>query len=105
MTTEAPERTEVTEAELSIIDEIAPYVDDDSPHRKTHIINPPDNPHISNGFPGMEAQQVVNIARALRIEIVALCGFRFIPQHNPDKYDACEACIKIAGEIMRSEGE
>jgi len=39
------------------------------------------------------------------MEIVALCGFKFIPQHNPDKYDACEACIKIAGDIMKELGE
>ena len=103
MTTMQPE----TEQEIGHItlDEIAPYVDDNDPSVRTHIVNPPDNPHISHGYPKMTAQQVVDIARLSSIEIVALCGYKFIPKRNPDKYDACEACMKIAGDIMRGAGE
>lgn len=103
MTTIMPE-TDV-DTGLTIMDQVAPYVDDNDPNRRTHIVNPPSNPHISRGFPDMQAQEVVNIARAQRIEIVALCGYKFVPQHNPEKYDACDACMKIAGDIMRGAGE
>lgn len=81
-----------------------PYEDSDDPNKRAHIVNPPDNPHISNGFPDMEGHQVVDIARAMRIEIMALCGYKFIPVLNPDKYDACTQCFKVAEWIMKSEG-
>lgn len=93
--------TEVQDPVLT--NDVLPYEDDNDPNRRAHIVNPPLNTHIWR--PGMEAQDVVDIARVRQIEIVALCGHRFIPKHNPDKYDACEPCIKIAGDIMREEGE
>lgn len=81
------------------------YEETDDPNARTHIVNPPDNPHISYGHPDMEAQEVVDTARRLGIEIVALCGYKFVPKHNPDKLDACEACMKVAEAIMREMGE
>lgn len=86
------------------IDEvILPYDDADDPNLKTHIVNPPANLHIWK--PGMEAQDVVDIARATQQYVIALCGKQFVPKHNPDKYDACDPCMKIAGDIMRGLGE
>lgn len=84
--------------------EILPYEEaQDYGEHKTHIINPPANLHIFQE--GMEAQDIVDIARATGQEVVALCGFRFIPKRNPDKYDACQLCIDKAGEIMREMWE
>lgn len=68
-----------------------------------HIINPPNNLHI--WFPGMSSQDIVKIARENNIEVVALCGYIFVPKQNPEPLDACTTCIDIAGELMRSKGE
>lgn len=104
--TSAPveEDVEIVRLEETDPEDLA-YEETDDPLHRTHIINPPDNPHISYGHPNMEAQEVVNIARRKGLEITALCGYKFVPKHNPDKYDACEACVKVAGDIMRAMGE
>lgn len=73
------------------------------PNHRAHIVSPPENLHIFE--PGMEAQDIVDIARATRQHVVALCGHVWVPSRDPEKYDACEPCIKIAGFIMRSLGE
>lgn len=95
--------------------DLAPLIDSDTedliayeepdPKReyKAHIVNPPANVHIWE--PGMTAQDIVDIARATGQHVVALCGYKFVPKHNPDKLDACEICIEIAGHIMRGMGE
>jgi hypothetical protein len=94
-----------TEQEVGrvVLNEIAPYVDDNDPNRRTHIVNPPNNLHIWKI--GMEAQDIVDIARLRGLEVTALCGYKWVPKHNPEKFDVCEACFKIAEQIMRSEGE
>lgn len=102
--TATPQQTVVDE-DVILIDALFPYEETNDPNKRAHIVNPPDNPHISYGYPNMEAQDVVDIARARQIPVKALCGHVFIPKHNPDKLDACEACIKIAGDIMREMGE
>lgn len=96
--------TELTTLETMLTDEeiLGAYEDSNDPDQRTHIVNPPKNTHIWQ--PGMTAQEIVDIARATQQEVVALCGFRFIPKHNPDKYDACEVCIKIAGDLIRERG-
>jgi hypothetical protein len=82
---------------------VAPYEESSDPNRRTHIVNPPMNTHIWR--PGMETQQVVDIARATGQEITALCGYTWIPKHNPEKFDVCEKCMTIAGDIMEKLGE
>lgn len=89
--------------DVSTEDQITPYEDSSDPNTKAHIVNPPANLHIFQ--PGMEAQDIVDIARATQQYVTALCGYRFIPKHNPDKHDACDPCMKIAGDIMRGAGE
>lgn len=83
--------------------DIFPYEDTDDPNHRTHIVNPPKNTHIWK--PGMSMQDVVDIARATGQELVCLCGYILVPKANPDKYDACETCIRIAGELMAGAGE
>jgi hypothetical protein len=53
----------------------------------------------------MSAQDIVDTARMLGSEITALCGYKFIPMRNPEKYEACQQCMDIAGFIMSSLGE
>lgn len=89
--------------DTSTIEDVTPYETTENPDTKAHIVNPPQNTHIWQ--PGMTSQDIVNIARLKGYHVVALCGYRFIPRYNPDKHDACEPCIKIAGDLMRAEGE
>jgi hypothetical protein len=99
MTTETVEPVGV---QLTILEEMIPYYDqDDGKDHFTHIINPPNNIHIWE--PGMEAQDIVAIARATGQIVVALCGYKFVPKRNPEKYPACDSCIKIAHDIMAGE--
>lgn len=100
MSTEAPEVVRLEEVED--LNDLM-YDETDDPNVRTHIVNPPANKHIWR--PGMEAQDIVDIARRHGLEVVTLCGHKFIPRHNPDKFEACEPCIKIAGDIMREMGE
>lgn len=84
--------------------EIAPYEDiDDGKHHKTHIVNPPNNIHIWQ--PGMEMKELVDLARMTEQELVALCGYRWVPKRNPEKYDVCKQCMDAAGVLMSGAGE
>lgn len=82
--------------------EVLPYDESGPGDHRTHIVNPPNNIHIWRE--GMSAQDVVDVARVKGLKVKALCGYQWIPKRNPEKYDACEACIKIAGDIMREMG-
>lgn len=33
-------------------------------------------------------------------EIEALCGKRWVPSHNPDRYPICETCVEVAQRII-----
>jgi DUF3039 family protein len=86
----------------TITEELVPYEDtDDGADHRAHIVNPPMNLHIWK--PGMEGQDIVDLARLTGEEITALCGFKFVPKRNPDKYKACDPCLKIAGHILSME--
>lgn len=93
----------ITELEQLTLTDVVPYESNDDPNHRTHIVRPPENKHIYQ--PGMSAQDIVDTARILGVEVVCLCGFRFIPKSNPEKHDICESCMKIAGDLMRAEGE
>lgn len=97
--------TTATEAiitsELDIIEDLAPYNDpDDGKDHFAHIVRPADNENII--APGLQpmAKDIVDTARLMRYEIVALCGYKFIPERNPKKYPPCETCLDIAGMIV-----
>lgn len=101
MTTVMPE----VDVDVDAMREMFPYNDeDDGKNHKTHIVRPFDNQHIQ-GWINMQAQDIVDSARLLGWEITALCGYRFIPMRNPEKYEACKQCVDIAGHIMSSLGE
>lgn len=84
--------------DTSTIEDIVPYEETGNPDSKAHVVNPSKNLHIWKI--GMTSQDIVNIARLTGIHVNALCGYRFIPRHDPDKHAACEPCIKIAGELI-----
>lgn len=81
---------------------ILEYEENNDPEWRTHIINPPMNNHIWRF--GMTARDVVDIARIRGVELVALCGFKFVPKHDPENYDACKPCMDAAGIIMKEMG-
>lgn len=79
-------------------DQVVEYVNTDPRKEyKAHLINEAGNTHVWQ--PGMSAQDVVDIARLRGIMLFALCGYTFVPKHDPDKLDACELCFEIAGQI------
>lgn len=95
----------IQQSDIEIVEELIPYDDtDDGKDHLTHIVSPPENRHISNDL-SLEAKDLIDLARVTGEEMIALCGFRFVPKRNPEKYDACQDCIRIAGEIMRRLGE
>lgn len=94
-----------TEIEAVSLTDLVPYEDDGNKDRLTHMVSPPENMHITQGDPNMEAQDVVDTARLTGQEVIALCGHKWVPKHDPDKYDMCQMCIEIAGMIMRGLGE
>lgn len=100
MTTVMPEQ----DTSNDIVELLAPYEDTDDPETKTHIVSPPENKHIDPS-PNATAKGIVETARILRLEVVALCGYKWVPSHNPDKFPACQACFKIAEHIMAAGGE
>jgi len=76
----------------------------------THIVSPPENKEIfaymvAHGNPDPSAQDIVDIARVMGWRVTALCGYKWIPQRNPDAYDACPVCMDVAGMHMRNAGE
>jgi len=90
--------------EQETITEIIPFEEHENPaEHRTHIINPPNNLHI--WLPGMSSRDIVDLARAKGIEVRALCGYVWVPKANPENYDACETCMKLAGELLAGAGE
>lgn len=96
----------LSELEQIPLEEMFPYEEkDDEGGHFTHIINPPMNEHIWKPGPSMDPQEIVNTARITGQEIVALCGYKWVPARNPEKYDVCPECMKIARDIIRRLGE
>lgn len=72
------------------------------PEKLTHIVNPTLNKHIRL-WHLMTAQSIVNYARQVGIHVVALCGKKWVPNDDPEKYDACGTCMEIAGNLIRED--
>lgn len=79
------------------------YAEPKNPEAKTHIVHAGWNPHI--GQSDWTAQQIVDEARRRGLVVKALCGYKWIPKHDPDKLEACQICFDVAGMIMRENGE
>lgn len=90
--------------EIELVEtDLVPYEDiDDGKDHLTHIINETDNLHIWRN--GMSAQDIVDTARLIGEHVVALCGYKWVPKRNPEKYPVCQTCFDIAGQIMSEDG-
>lgn len=81
-----------------------PYEDDGNSTHKSHYVSPADNIAFQMKYGRFNSgQALVDTARLLGEEVVALCGFRWVPKANPAKFPVCEACAKIAGDILLGE--
>lgn len=90
------------ETSIEGLEDLIPYEDDGDDTRKTHVIRQHENDHLWS--PGMTGKDILDLARMTGEFVIALCGFKFVPNHNPEKYDACATCIDLAGKIMMEEG-
>lgn len=69
----------VVDSSTSVLENLDSRLDFDEP-KIAHIIEKKD---MMRGY-------------VLGEEIVALCGFRFIPTRDPDKYPMCKECLSLA---------
>lgn len=57
----------------------------------THIVKrPPDK---------VSAEAWVTEARVYFLEVEALCGYRWVPQRDPEKHPMCPACSNILSNL------
>ena len=83
--------------------EIIEYEDlDDGKEHKSHYVNEADNIHIWT--PGMSAQDIIDVARLTGQWVFALCGFKFIPERDPQNYPVCSACADIGATYILEDG-
>jgi hypothetical protein len=75
------------------LEDLVPYENNEDPDLRTHIISPAGNEHIWQD--GMTAQDVVDLARMTQQDIVAICGYRFTPKHDPMKNEMCSRCAEL----------
>lgn len=71
---------------LVIFEDLEAYEETSDPDVRAHIVNPPKNLHIWQ--PGMTSKEMVSIARMTGQYLIALCGYSWVPKHNPEKFDA-----------------
>ena len=85
-----------------IEDIVSPFEDpDDGKEHLTHVINPTKNLHIWR--PGLTSKEIVVLARVAGIELMALCGYKWVPTRNPEHYPACSECMEIAAAMIRGD--
>ena len=59
---------------------------------RTHILNCPDGKASTQAW--------ITEARIEGLEVEALCGYRWVPERDPEKYSVCEACVGAANIII-----
>ena len=74
----------VVDSSTSVLNKIDSDINFDEP-KIAHIINKED---MMRGY-------------ILGEEVVALCGFRFTPTRDPDKYPMCKECLSLVEKFYR----
>lgn len=77
----------VVDSSTSVLDKIDSDINFDEP-KIAHIIDKDD---MMRGYVFGE-------------EVVALCGFRFVPTRDPDKYPMCKECLSVLERVYGYEG-
>ena len=85
----------ITEETTTVVETVVVEEPQAETPKMRHIIYPPANLHIFRYW--MSAQDIVDIARVRGLEVVALCGYRWVPRHNPANMTTCDECVRIAG--------
>ena len=83
--------------------EILPFEENHDSNRKAHWVRPTDNGVTSKDDP-TTSQDIVDMARLTDAEVVAACGTRFVPKHNPKGLPVCERCTDIANNAILGRG-
>lgn len=79
-------------------------VDDGSnKDRKSHYVSPADNKELIEKYGTIDPDEFLNTARFHKDEVVALCGYTWIPKLNPIAFPVCPACARIAGDLIIGE--
>ena len=76
--------------------------------RSTHIVTPEENKTVwmvLGGGMDVTAQDIVDFCRNNNVMVMAICGYKWIPKNNPEKYDMCDACREEAGNRMKENNE
>lgn len=76
-----------------------PFEEDDGSDkdRKSHYVTPGDNIEFQIKYgPVKDPSELVNNARFHQAEIVAVCGYRFVPKYKPEVYPVCAQCVDVA---------
>lgn len=94
-----------TSSDTTTDTEILPFEDVDDPEHQAHYIRPFDNVHIAGPDMAMSAKDISDTARLLGLEVVALCGFRWVPKANPTKHQVCELCVEVGVQIRLGNRE
>jgi hypothetical protein len=59
---------------------------------RTHIVNcPEDKPDTATWL---------TEARVMGLEVEAVCGYRWVPTRDPERFPLCEACVVAANMIV-----
>lgn len=85
--------TTQTEIEAVELTNLLPYEDDFDPSARAHIVDNLANAEQYGA--GLTATDVVDMARLAGTEVIALCGYRWVPRRNPLHHDTCEKCLAI----------
>lgn len=97
MTTEILTSPDVDQDSQSIVvEDIDASREDDN---LRHIVRPMDNPGIANPLSDTYVQDIVDIAMVKGLELVALCGKKWVPSRSTENRKTCNPCIEIAGRI------
>lgn len=51
--------------------------------------------YIDRGNDERPVHAIILEARVLGLTLTALCGYQFVPQHNPENYPVCPKCLEI----------
>ena len=99
--------TELSTLETIDIEQaLNPFETDDGSNkdRKAHYVSPGDNVDFQRKYGAVESsQELMNNARFHQGEIVALCGYKWVPKFNPASYPVCGPCAEIAGNRLLGE--
>jgi len=88
--------TTQTEIQPVMVEDAFPYEDDHDPHARAHIVDFLGNKKLDELYAAAKnATEVVEIARVCGIEVLAICGYRWVPKRNPTNHETCAKCLAI----------